>query len=712
MGKTLIITEKLSVACKVAAAGRKILGDFIINGTLITNDYLSKNDKKVQGMVSRQGKLENDNYIIMYAVGHLCGLAQAYDYNPSYKNWRNIPSKFYPEEFKLIVSKSTKNVFDNLNKAINSKDVKDIIVATDADREGQAIFELISTMTNNKKPTKRLWADAFTDVVLEKAFKNMKDNKDYINLTKAGSCRMKSDWVLGALLSAKATTQFSSGKDIISVGRVQTAVLAEIVRIEDLIKNFDSKKFYQIVGTFKTKGGEIYQGVYEEKFDDLKLANNLINKLSNIGKISSYETTKENKYCPPLYDQTSLQIDMSTGYGLSPDQTLASSQSLYVKAHQTYPRTGSRYITKGEASDFETMLRNAAKINPLALKYPFNKNNKRIVDDKKVESHSAIIPTIDIPNLSSLDKNDRIVYESVLKRAIAVNFPPAIDEKSISLTNVSGFDFKSNGKKEIERGWREVYDIKVDNNSLPSMKINDDVQVLKLEAKEVVTKPPSRYTEATILKFMETCGKKIEDEEMRELMKDKGIGTSATRAEIINKLKSTGYVLVKGKTLYPTEKGINTINILPIDELKSAEFTGQIEYKLSLVEKGKMSDIDFMKEIKNLYFISVDKIESKGSSTKIISNVDNSLGKCPVCKQGDIVHRKGKTYDFYGCSNFKGGCKFSIGEIANKKLTENQVKTLLKKGETGTIKGFKKKDGTELPSAKLILKNGKVEIKW
>lgn len=709
--KTLIVTEKPKVALKIASNGRKFLGDFKLNGVLLTKDYLEKNEESLAKAVKKIGYIENQNYIISFAEGHLVTLYDAKDYNPDYKNWRNIPFPYVPNPFKTKVIKGREDLYKNLEKLMNSSEVEEIINACDGDREGSNIFHLIYNQAKCKKPVKRLWVESHTEEKLLKALNNMEDEKlpKHDNLRKAGYCRTKSDWLMGALLTAKATVELGSGKDIITVGRVQTAVLAEIVRVEELIRNFKSKKFYHILGKFRTKDGKIYEGICnEEDYDDIKKAEDVIKRLKKEGKITDYSIKNENKYCPPLYDQTALAIEMSKTANISPDETLEASQSLYEKGYATYPRTASRYITQSDADDFERMLQAISVINPLASKHKFNKNNKRIVDDSKVESHTAIIPTTEIPDLSKLNKNERAVYEKLVKRAIAVNFPPAIDEKQSIVTTVLGFNFKSSGLVELDRGWREVYNITVKNNPLPQVQKDDIVEIISLEPKEVVTQPPKRYTEATILQFMESCGKKIENEEMRELMKNKGIGTSATRAEILKKLKNVNYIMLKGKTIYPTDKGIEIIHKLPVDELKNAEFTGEMEYQLYKVEKGELSENEYMNMIIDLYKLSCNKINSK--QIEKINNTSDSLGKCPLCGSG-VVKRKGQYGEFYGCNGYKNGCRFTINKICGKLLTKNQVKTLLEKGKTGRIKGFKKKDGKELPSARVILKqDGKIEL--
>ncbi|QUH22013.1 type IA DNA topoisomerase [Alkaliphilus sp. B6464] len=708
--KKLIVAEKPKVALMLAANGRKILGDFKLNGKLITKDNVLKETKQLEQQIKRVGFVENNEYIISFAQGHLVELYQAYDYDQSYKNWRNIPDNFIPNPFKTKVIKGKEGMFNNLEKLMKSTNVSEIINACDSDREGNSIFSIIYTQANCRKPVKRLWTDEHTEKDIIKAFNEMKDGSYYENLTTAGYCRMTSDWILGALLTAKATVELSGGKEILNVGRVQTAVLSEIVRIEELNKNFKSQKYYQVVAKFKTKEGTVYEGVYEENFDDPKKADDFGNVLKNkVGKINNYNVENKNNYSPPLFDQTSLAIYMAKIASLDPDKTLDATQSLYESGHTTYPRTASNYITKSKADDFAEMYSKIASINPFAKKHSFNKNNKRIVDDSKVSSHPAIIPTAELPLLSRLSFDEKMVYEEIVKRAISVNFPAATDRHQTILTGIDGFLFKSTGKKEIEQGWREVYSIITNDTSLPEVKNNEEVSIIGIEKKEVKTQPPKRYTIATIIEFMESCGRKIKDEDMRQLMKEKGIGTGATRANILKGLQDHGYATTKGKskTLYPTEKGERLINILPVDELKNAEFTGEMEFKLSKVEKGQVSKDEYMKDVVALYNTSISKL--KKTDAKIVTKSNGSVGKCPLC-ESDIVKRKGKFGDFYGCTGWNNGCKFTINKVCGKLLTENQASILLEKGETARVSGLKKKDGSKLPSAKFVLNKQTGEV--
>ena len=702
--KTLIITEKLNTACKLAAVGRKQFGDFILsNGELLTDNYITKDEKKVNGLVSRLGKIENSNYIITYLAGHIVELYQAYDYDPKYKNWNNIPFGYIPEKFEFKIKKDVYNIFVKIQELMMDENVKDIIVATDADREGSNIFACINKIIKCNKPIKRLWTDAFNEIYIEKAYKNIKDIKYYSGIEKSGYYRMISDFILGALLTAKATVSIG-GNSIINLGRVQTAILSEIVRMEELIKKFSSNTYYEIICTFYTEDGIIYNGICDNKFESLDKVKEVIKKLNNkSAKIKSYKIIKEKELCQNLFDQTNLAIETSNKYKLKPEDTLKASQTLYEKGFQTYPRTSSRYITTGDIKDFKLMLKNIYKLKSIDDIYSLSSNyeiNKKIINNKKVESHSAIVSTSNIPNLNTLSNNERLIYKEVSLRCIAVNFPHAIDEKQIIETLIDKTIFKTVGKKEIDKGWRKVYKLDKKDTYIVNIDKKKEIKKYELNYKEIKTQPPKRYTMAKILKFMESCGKNIDNDDIREIMKNKGIGTSSTRAEIIKKLLNYEYILTKGNTIYPTQKGIDLIKTLPIEELKDAEFTGNLEYKLYQIEKQEISEEMYFDYIKNLYISCCKKLNMLN---------ERNIGKCPVCNN-NIVHKKSDKYNFYGCSNYINGCKFTIGTIYGILPNKKDVIKLLSENITDEIKGFKNNNTESTFTAKIQLINNKINL--
>jgi DNA topoisomerase-3 len=709
--KTLIVVEKKSVACKIAATGRKFLGDFKLNnGVLIDIAGYQKNEQKYHSIIGKMKKLENEKYIICFASGHLVTLCSAMDYNPEYKNWRRIPFPYVPRPFKTKIMPGSKDLFDTIKAEMIREDVSLVVNGCDADLEGSNIFKNIEEKIEHNKPIKRLWVDSHAESQLLKALKNMEDNKKYENQEIAGKCRMYSDWLLGAALTAKTTIALNNNsKGILSVGRVQTAVLSEIVKVENQIVNFKSMKYYHIKGIFSKDNENVEMVAKDENYDDLKLVESIISKLPDEGKIISCDMKKKKKYSDPLYDQTALQIDMSKKFSISPDETLAICQKLYEKGYLTYPRTSSRYITKSDVPDFKKMLSALSSQYPLLVKYPF-KITKRVVCDEKVESHTAITPTMECPDVLKLAEKDKIVYESVVKRLASVLHPPAENEVTEVQLTCGNLIFKVNGNIEKSPGWKAVYGLKYKDVVIPKFTVGEILKKIECEPKEVNTNPPKRYTEATILGFMKTCGKKVTDDDVKEIMANKGIGTAATRASIIKKLATTNYIKLDKKNLVPTDKGKELIEIFPVKELKNAEFTGRMQLALHNVEKGDMEPRKFMGGIINLYKKScrdIDQTDRKIGKDDRVDTRESKL-KCPICNS-NVFKVKSKYGEFYSCSGYKKGCNFKISSLCGKLLTETQVEILLKKGRLCDVKGLVTKSGTELENVNIVL-NDKREV--
>ena len=711
--KTLIVVEKKSVACKIAATGRKFLGDFKLNtGVLIDEAGYAKNEQRYHSILGRMKKLENDKYIICFASGHLVTLCSAMDYNPSYRNWRNIPFPYVPKPFKTKVMPGSKDLFDTIEAEMIREDVDLVVNGCDADLEGSNIFKNIEEKIDHKKPIKRLWVDSHAESQLLKALKNMEDNKKYENQEMAGKCRMYSDWLLGAALTAKTTIALNNyNKEILSVGRVQTAVLSEIVKIENQIVNFKSMKYYHIRGVFSKDSEKVEMMAKDENYDDLKLVESIISKLPNQGKIVSCDLKKKKKYSEPLYDQTALQMDMSKKHNISPDETLSICQKLYEKGNLTYPRTSSRYITKSDVPDFKKMLSSLSGKYPLVTRHPF-KENKRVVCDEKVESHTAITPTTEVPDVSKMSERDKLVYEAVVNRVASVLHPPAENHVTEVQLSCGNLIFKVNGNVEKSPGWKVVYGIEHKNIILPKLEVGDIMDKIECEPKEVKTSPPKRYTEATILGFMRTCGKKVTDDDIKEIMSNKGIGTAATRASIIKKLISTNYISLNKKNLVPTDKGKELIEVFPVEELKNAEFTGRMQLALHKVEKGEMEPRKFMGGIINLYKKScgdIDRTNRKIGKSDYVDDRESKL-KCPLCNS-NVFKVKSKYGEFYSCSGYRKGCNFKIAPVCGKLLEEDQVEMLLKDGRIENVEGLVSRSGAKLENVDVILNDRKgIEI--
>ncbi|MBQ7958602.1 MAG: hypothetical protein IJ330_02685, partial [Oscillospiraceae bacterium] len=438
MSKVLIFTEKPDVALKIASNGISLFGEFSLNGKVLSPSYVSANSDALKKAVKAKGWLENDDYIIGFAEGHLLTLFQASDYNPDYKFWDKIPSGFVPEKFLFKPAESRKYLLDNLVTLMNRKDVSKIINAGDGDREGESIFRLIYEYAKCKKPVERLWISSQTKEGLEKAFKkSLKSGSEYDSLWNAGKSRIEADFILGALLTAKTSVVIPSEKGKFkSVGRVQTPVLAEIVRVELLNRNFKTQKFHVVKGEFSTDKNEIYQGEHETRFETELEAKNFIKSITNKKAfVSSYEENTSKVYSPSLYTQTTLAIDMGSLYSMKPDTVLETAQFLYENGYTTYPRTESKHISKGDFEDFKHAYNLLSQQFGITGGDP-DKNYTRIVNDADVESHPAITATTVIPNLDTLTDNQKKVYLAIVNRMFAVSYPPAVEKKQKIVTKV------------------------------------------------------------------------------------------------------------------------------------------------------------------------------------------------------------------------------------------------------------------------------------
>lgn len=720
LGKIVVFAEKPDFGTSIAA----VLGGCFIDGVELTPKLLT--NKRYEGLIKKKrsqdgylkAKLDGKDCIITWGFGHIAVLKQAMDYDPRFKYWSEDLFPFIPEryEIKLKEEPGIKKQFQLIKKLFNDTDTEYIINATDADREGELIFDYIYRLTGCKKPYKRLWISSQTEEAIEKGFRELKSSAEMKTLQEAGRARAIADWVVGANLTAMATLKFGGYKNIISIGRVQTPTLAILVNRENEIKNFRSENYYELIGEFETEDGKRYKGKWKkgdiERFSNLDQAKEILHKVKGKNAlITNYSESRMEENPPLLYDLTTLQMEANSRYGFSAKKTLDIAQQLYEKQVLSYPRTDSRYLSDDLKHEIPRL------INALDSKYDYFKKqllgkkliySKRVFDNSKVGSHHAIIPTYKTPK--GLTDDQKLIYFMVAERLLMAFMPKAIWSNTRIETTVEGEIFYSSGRTLIEKGWRALADSeKTDEVLLPLVSKGDTVAgEYNLLTKK--TKAPPRYTEKTLLSAMETAGRQIEDEVLREIMKKKGIGTPATRAEIIERLVQVGYVVKSKKLLIPTKKGMGVIKHLPIEEVKSPSLTGEWEYRLKLIEEGKEDADSFIKDIEKLTIAAVDTLK-KHQKQEITTTVE-SFGQCPNCGSDVVKNKKG-----YGCSNWRSGCKFQIWDniICGKRITKANIRQLLKKGETNLIKGFKSEKTGKQFNAKLELVkdgNGKLKFKF
>jgi len=691
--KSLVLAEKPSVARDLAGA----LGQF-------------KNKK---------GYLENEEYVITWAIGHLVELAGPEDYDKSLKNWELGTLPILPDKFKLKPNPKTIKQFKTVKELANRSDIEEVICATDAGREGELIFRYIYRLSGCKKPIKRLWLSETTPAAVKKGFKNLRPGTDFNKLAYAAEARSRADWLIGINGTRAFTVKHNN---LLSVGRVQTPTLALIVNREREIKNFVPTPFWELYVEFAKNDGQIYTGKWfkgnENRFSTMDGARDVENRISGQpGTVREIKQKDTSEQPPLLFNLNDLQKEANKKYGFSAGKTLSVAQALYeTKKLITYPRTDSRHITEDLAGTIParlTALAGEGKYKPFVnTAQKAGTPGKRYVDSGKVSDHTALIPTETKPDLNKLTQDECKIYDLVVRRFLAIFFPPARYKQTRVITEAAGETFLTTGKVELDQGWKVVYapeqESEDDDNAstLPPLSENEAVQIQKTEIKEKQTQPPKRYTEASLLAAMEGASRLMEDQELKDAMKGHGLGTPATRAAIIDRLIQVGCIERKKKSLVPTEKGEALIDLVP-DIIKSPETTGKWEKALAGIEEGAADPGEFMAGITELTREIVE-LARKQEAGSMPNQVTGPLGKCPLCGKDVIEGRKG-----YGCSGYKDqGCKFIIWkEIAGKKLSRNQVKTLLEKGKTGPIKGFKSKKGNKFEAA-LKLENGKVELQF
>lgn len=603
------------------------------------------------------GYFEGQGYQVTWAFGHLVSLKEPEDYDPILKKWTLETLPFVPKQFelKLVDQKGIDKQYSVIKRLFKSAD--ELICATDAGREGELIFRYILTLSGlTNKPFQRLWLSSLTEEAIKKAFQLIQPGSNYDNLYAAARCRSESDWIVGLNATRNLTVRYGSGGHLWSVGRVQTPVLAMIVHRDDEIRTFKPEDFWELKTEYRKTVFKYKKGRFKKEAEAKKILDEIKDHPFFIRKIDS----KEEKELPPmLFDLTELQREMNRKYGLSANDTLQIAQNLYESKYISYPRTDSRYLSQDIKPEIPGILSKLKEIKGPEIeklnlqKLPFS---TRLINDKKVGDHHAIIPTGKIPG--NLDNRSRSVYDAIMTRLIAVFYPPCMKRITTIEGDVKGNEFQAKGIQILDPGWTILYpkDTKDPQNKdkskdeeqeLPQFEVGENgphVPFLKVGK----TEPPRHYTESTLLGAMETAGKMIEDEHLKEAMKQKGLGTPATRAAIIETLLRRNYIIREKKSLIASNLGRFLIALIQNPQLKSPELTGEWESKLKEIEQGNLNSNLFMDEI-----VSYTK--------EIIHNSDankidiKTLGPCPKCKKEVIEGKKG-----YGCSGWKEGCTFVL----------------------------------------------------
>ena len=668
--------------------------------------------KVLGATMPKQGYMEGNGYCVTWTFGHLCTLKEPHDYGQELKSWNLIFLPIIPKNFgiKLIPNKGVENQFRVIERLVSECD--EVINCGDAGQEGELIQRWVLQKAKCNKPIKRLWISSLTEESIKEGFENLKPAEDYKNLYLAGNARAIGDWLLGINATRLFTKKFGGNKGVLSIGRVQTPTLAMLVQRQKEIDSFSTEEYWEL----KTKYRDV---IFNAAIDRLKTLDRAEKGLSylkeNLFEIVSFEIKEGKEKNLRLFDLTGLQVEANKKYGYSAENTLNYIQSLYEKKHVTYPRVDTTYLSESLYPKIEGILRSLTFYQDLILpllQQPIPKS-KAVFDDAKVTDHHAIIPT-EISPSQNLSKEEKLIYDLIAKRFISVFYPECKISNTLVEARVGTIPFKTNGKQILEPGWRAVYakEPKDKEDSTDKEKSAEEEQLIpEFLAGESgphdpyihqgKTSPPKYFTEATLLRAMETAGKQIDDDELREMLKNNGIGRPSTRANIIETLFKRKYIEKKRKNLIATQTGIQLIDTIEDEVLKSPELTGEWEFKLRKIESGEYDANTFKEELITMVTELTKKVkDGKGKSftfedekpkeeKKTVSAAKKEIKewdmlKCPKCKQSHLM--KGKTA--VGCSDFKN-CGFKVlFEIYGKKLTEKQLMDLVVKGKTSKLKGF------------------------
>ncbi|MBK9339947.1 MAG: DNA topoisomerase III [Rhodoferax sp.] len=713
--KTLVIAEKPSVASDIVKALTPLAGKF------------EKQDEY----------FESENYVITSAVGHLLEIQAPEEFDVKRGKWSFANLPVIPPHFDLKPMDKTKTRLNAIVKLAKRKDVNAFVNACDAGREGELIFRLIQQYSKAKHPVSRLWLQSMTPQAIRDGFASLRTDKQMLPLADAARCRSEADWLVG-INGTRAMTAFNSrdgGFFLTTVGRVQTPTLSIVVEREEKIRAFQSRDYWEIHASFAAVAGEYpakwFNPAHKKDADDAEIKADRVwsereaMAIADAVRGKKATVTEESKpstqASPLLFDLTSLQREANGKFGFSAKTTLSIAQSLYERHKAlTYPRTDSRALPEDYVpvvkQTFEMLaasgMKHLAPFAATALKNNYVKPSKRIFDDKKVSDHFAIIPTLQAP--SGLSEAEQKLYDLVVKRFLAVFFPSAEYQNTTRISFVAPHSFKTEGKVLVKPGWLAIYGKEAADETpdaegksatiLVPVQAGEKVLAQTVDPKGLKTRPPARYSEATLLGAMEGAGKTVEDDELREAMQEKGLGTPATRAAIIEGLLNEKYMLREGRELIPTAKAFQLMTLLRglgVEELSKAELTGEWEYKLAQMEHGKLSRDTFMAEIADMTARMVKKAKEYDRDT-IPGDYATLKSPCPNC--GGIVKENYRRYTCTGAAGATEGCGFSFGKTpAGRTFEVAEVEQFLTDRKIGPLDGFRSKAGWPF-TAEMVIK--------
>ncbi len=699
----------------------------------------------------KDGYFEGNGYQVTWTFGHFCQLREPDDYRPEWKRWSLYDLPMLPERYgiKLMKDKGIEQQFKVIQKLLDQ--AEEVINCGDAGQEGEVIQRWVLTEAKFRRPFKRLWISSLTEDAIREGFAKLREGSEFDLLYQAGKSRAIGDWLLGLNATRLFTLKYAQGRQTLSIGRVQTPTLAMIVNRHHEIQNFVPQPYWELKTIYRDTTFSSTNGRFQKEEE----AQQILAAIQEAElTITDVEIKKGTESPPKLFDLTSLQIECNNKIGLSADETLKTVQSLYEKKVVSYPRVDTVFLPDDIYPKIPGILQGLSnyqsEVAPLlAAKI---RKSKKVFNNNKVTDHHAIIPTgAAAGNLYDREAN---VYDIITRRFIAAFYPDCIVSNTTVLAESAGYAFRVKGKQILEPGWRVIYGADDPTKAEPAAKegeAKDEEEtagVLPHFEKgehgphaplldKKMTNPPKEYTEATLLRAMETAGRQVEDDELKEALKENGIGRPSTRAAIIETLFKRQYIRKDKKKIVPTQMGIDLIGVIPNQTLKSAEMTGQWERKLRQIESGTFASDAFLQELQQFVVALVQEVkydkatvtlepqeqaapsakagkaaegkkEAKPKAAKTTAAAATAgLGSCPACQQGHIV----KGSKAYGCIRFREGCRFLI-PIAHfgKQLTDKQVSSLLAKGKSGLIKGFKRESGERFNANLVLNSSQQIEV--
>lgn len=688
--KQLVLAEKPNVAQKIAQA--------------------------LECKIKQIGYMEGEKYVITWASGHLLKLYDVRDYEPEMAKWSMENFPFIPQKFRYKKIKISEKQLGIIKRLVQRNDIENFIVATDADREGQLIGETIIDFLKIEKPVYRVLRNEWTPEDVKKAFENSIPNSEMKSLKDAAVCRQWSDWLIGINLTSVATLKYVSGKGVLNVGRVLMPTLKLVYDRDMVIKKFVPEKYFKLMAIFINENGERFSAVYfkdkQDKFKNEKELPEILSIVNRKGVIKNKKTTSKTENSPHLFNLSTLQgYITSKNPAWTSDRVLKTAQSLYEKSFITYPRTESMYLE-------ESLVNKIRKVFELlkgSLDAKFD-DSRRIFDSSKVSGHSALTPTYIVPE--NLTRDEKIVYNAIKNRFLMQFLKPARYEETRIIVCVDGLkgDFYAKGRIEVEKGWKILEYVNSKDSILPPLAALDKVTMKNAEIKENFTSPPLHHTEKSLIVLMMSCGKKVTRKNNESVLGDVlsgfKIGTAATRADAIEKLKSAGYITKKGRYLYISDLGRKMVENFPVKSLFDLNYTGHLEKILSDIEYNKIRKDQYLSLIYDFTREAVDLIKNVPDMVLKKGEFSKTLGKCPECGHDVIEGRKA-----FECSNWKAGCRFAIWKddkylaSMGKRPTRSMVRELLKNGKV-RIKDLKSRKGTLFDAYFMYVKNDDKENKY